>query len=107
MKQLSQYLKEHPEDEEKGTALLNKALELETEYINRSYARITPEGTTKANGYPCPAFKVPEAYEAVTIMNGEVKFVPGAHPLTWAESSLKSASDMFLANLKCVESLWE
>ena len=107
VKQLSQYLKEHPEDEEKGTALLNKALELETEYINRSYARITPEGTTKANGYPCPAFKVPEAYEAVTTMNGEVKFVPGAHPLTWAESSLKSASDMFLANLKCVESLWE
>ena len=107
VRQLGKYLKEHPEDEERATALLNKALALETEYINRSYARITPEGMTKANGYPCPGFKVPEAYEAVTTVDGEVKYVPGAHPLTWAESSLKSASDMFLDNLKRVESLWK
>lgn len=107
VKQLVQYLKEHPEDDERGTALLNKALELETQYINRSYARITPENTTKANGYPCPPFKVPEAYEAVTTKDGVIKYVPGAHPLTWAESSLKSASDMFLENLKRVETLWK
>ena len=85
--------------------LLETALAKQTEYINRSYARITPKGMTKANGYPCPPFKVPEAYEAVIDGEGKIRYVPGAHPLTWAESSLKSASDLFLKNLKRYENL--
>jgi len=83
--------------------LMERAVAQQTEYINRSYARITPEGMIKSNGYPCPAFKVPEAYEAVIDGENKIRYVPGAHPLTWAESSLKSASDLFLSNLKLYE----
>lgn len=79
--------------------LLGKAMEKETEYINRSYARITPKGMTKSNGYSCPEYKVPEAYEAVTTPRG-IKYVPGAHTLTWASSSLHKASRIFEKNLK-------
>ncbi len=80
--------------------LLDYAMKKETEFINRSYARITPKRTVKSNRYSCPGYKVPEAYEAVTTKNG-VKFVPGAHtPLTWAESSLFEASELFLNNLQ-------
>ena len=85
--------------------ILEFALAKQTEYINRSYARITPKGMTKSNGYSCPAYKLPEAYEAVTTKKG-VKYVPGAHtPLTWAETSLDSASKQFIENLKQYESL--
>ena len=71
----------------------------QTEFINRSYARLSPRNMTKSNGYSCPAYKVPEAYEAVTTARG-VKYVPGAHtPLTWAESSLFEASELFIQNL--------
>lgn len=80
--------------------LLDYALKKETEFINRSYARITPKRAVKSNRYSCPAYKIPEAYEAVTTKQG-VKFVPGAHtPLTWAESSLFEASELFLKNLQ-------
>ena len=85
--------------------ILEFALAKQTEYINRSYARITPKGMTKSNGYSCPAYKLPEAYEAVTTKKG-VKYVPGAHtPLTWAETSLDSASKQFIENLKQYELL--
>ncbi|MCR5266627.1 MAG: hypothetical protein K6E29_08575, partial [Cyanobacteria bacterium RUI128] len=78
----------------------------QTEHMNRSYARITPRNMTKSNRYSCPAYKVPEAYEAVTVKSGKVKFVPGAHsPLTWAESSLHKASNMYLENLERIEKL--
>lgn len=61
---------------------------------------------TKSNGYSCPAYKLPEAYEAVTTKNGRIKYVPGAHsPLTWAESSLYKASKQYLNNLKRTENL--
>jgi len=84
---------------DKNKKLLDIALKKETEYINRSYARITPANMTKSNSYSCPAYKVPEAYEAVTTKNG-IKYVPGAHtPLTWAASSLYQASNQFLKNL--------
>lgn len=89
----------------KNRKLLDIAVKKETEFINRSYARITPKNMTKSNEYSCPAYKVPEAYEAVTTQNG-VKFVPGAHtPLTWAESSLFEASAQFLDNLTRLEFL--
>lgn len=85
--------------------ILEFSMAKQTEYINRSYARVTPKGMTKSNGYSCPAYKLPEAYEAVTTKKG-VKYVPGAHtPLTWAETSLDSASKQFLENLKLYETI--
>lgn len=90
----------------KTEKLLNMAMKGETEYINRSYARITPKNMTKSNGYSCPAYRLPEAYEAVTTKSGKVKFVPGAHsPLTWAESSLFKASEQYASNLERAEGL--
>jgi len=89
----------------KNKKLFDYAFKKQTEFINRSYARITPANMTKANKYSCPGYKVPEAYEAVTTNTG-IKFVPGAHtPLTWAESSLFEASNQFLTNLETVKKL--
>ena len=85
--------------------ILEFSMAKQTEYINRSYARITPKNMTKSNGYSCPAYKLPEAYEAVSTSKG-VKFMPGAHtPLTWAETSLDSASKQFIENLEQYNSL--
>lgn len=81
------------------SALLSDAMKKETEYINRGYARITSSGTIKSNGFQCPGYKVPEAYEAITDTDGKIRYVPGAHPLAWAESSLYSASKLFAENL--------
>ena len=87
-------------------SLLNYALTKETEYINRSYARITGENSYKANGKKCPPFKVPEAYQAVTDSNGKIKFVPGTHtPLTWAQVSLYDASNLYYDNVQRYEYL--
>ncbi len=91
---------------QKTEKLLNIAIKGEIEYINRSYARITPKNMTKSNKYSCPAYRLPEAYEAVTIRSGQIKFVPGAHsPLTWAESSLYKASNQLISNLQRMENL--
>lgn len=80
--------------------LFHKALENQTEYINRAYGRITGEGAYKANGKPCPPFQVPEAYQAVRKSDGSVVFVPGSHtPLGWAQSSLYDASKLLMENL--------
>lgn len=88
----------------KTEKLLKIAIKGQTEYINRSYARITPKNMTKSNHYSCPAYRLPEAYEAVTTKSGKVKFVPGAHsPLTWAESSLFKASEQYISNLEKLE----
>lgn len=90
----------------KDKKLLSIAMNGQTEYINRSYARITPNNMTKSNGYSCYGYKLPEAYEAVSLKNGQVKYVPGANnPLTWAESSLMKASNSYLDNLKQMERL--
>ena len=90
----------------KTEKLLSMAMNGQTEYINRSYARITPPKMTKSNGYSCYGYKLPEAYEAVSLKNGKVKFVPGAHnPLTWAESSLHKASNLYIENLKKIEEM--
>ncbi len=85
--------------------LLDTAMKKQTEYINRGYARITPPFSIKSNGYTCPGYKVPEAYEAVTDVDGKIRYVPGAHPLAWAESSLLSASELFAANLNDINTL--
>ena len=39
------------------------------------------------------------------LKSGKIKYVPGAHPLTWAEASLDKASDSFMENLKRLENL--
>ncbi len=102
-KNLINHLKRQPHDKY-ASKLLTIALDKQTEYINRSYARITPAKITKSNKYSCPAYRVPEAYEAVTTKNGRIKYVPGAHtPLTWAEASLFKASKLFLENLEALE----
>ncbi len=85
--------------------ILKMALRGQTEYINRAYARIAPKHMTKSNGFSNVAYKVPEAYEAVTLRNGKIKYVPGAHTLTWAASSLHKASRMFEENLQSLENL--
>ena len=106
VKQLLENIQQKGTVTEKDKKYLFMALKGETENINRSYARITPKNMTKSNMYSCPAYRVPEAYEAITTQKGKVKFVPGAHnPLTWAESSLYKASEMFLSNLKKLEEL--
>lgn len=105
-KQILDSIEKDPHCSDETIELLKTALNKQMEYINRGYARITPSGMTKANGYPCPAYKVPEAYEAVTDSEGKIKYVPGAHPLTWAAASLKTASDLLLDNLNRIENLW-
>lgn len=85
--------------------LLQIALNGQTEFINRAYARVAGKNMVKSNEYQSIAYKVPEAYEAVTLNNGQVKYIPGAHPLTWAASSLHKASRLFEENLKNFEKL--
>lgn len=81
--------------------LLDYSLKKQTEYINRSYARITGKHCYKANGKKCPEYQIPEAYQAVTDSKGEIKFVPGTHtPLTWAQASLYDASKLYLDNIQ-------
>lgn len=81
--------------------LLSYALIKQTEYLNRAYARITGENSYKANAKECPAFQIPEAYQAVTDSNGNIKFVPGTHtPLAWAQVSLYEASKQYMENLE-------
>lgn len=93
-----------PVDEEK--ALMEKLLKKETEYINRSFARITGENAIKANGEACAPYKVPEAYQAITNEKDKVVFVPGTNtPLAWAQASLLDASNVFKENLGALEQL--
>ena len=87
--------------------LLAYAMTKETEYINRSYARITGENSYKANGKIAPAFQVPEAYQAVTDSKGNIKFVPGTHtPLAWGQVTLYEASKLFKENLEKYEQIF-
>lgn len=86
--------------------MITQLLEKETEYINRAYARITGFNKLKANKKECPAFKLPEAYQAITDSKGNVKYVPGTNtPLTWAQSSNLLATKMFMQNLKTLEEM--
>lgn len=106
LRKLLDYFENKPEKiTERENKLKNFLLDKQTEYINRSYARITGENSYKANGQPCPAWQVPEAYQAVTTSQGE-KFVPGTHtPLAWAQSSLYDASKLLLENLQKIEKI--
>lgn len=62
-------------------------------YITRNLALLSPENPDgdilKSNGYPVPAFKVMEAYEAIPSLDGvSALWVPGAHPLNWGMAQL-------------------
>ncbi len=103
-KQLLEKIEKSNKTDKSVSKLLQKAIQKETEYINRSYARITGENSYKANEKPCPAFQIPEAYQAVKNSNGKIVFVPGTHtPLGWAQASLYDASKLFAENLSKIE----
>lgn len=101
----------------KERRLMRQAYEKQTEYVNRSYARITGEGLLKANGRPCPAWKVPEAYQHVSAFLPEDEsqpdsrcrktvMLPGVNtPLAWGASSLYAASKLFAKNLERLDRL--
>jgi hypothetical protein len=100
--------KRAPSDEEKK--LIRELYNKEAEYINRSYARLTGKEQIKSNGKESPSFAAPEAFQGVTALdkNGKTKLVylPGMHtPLTWAASSLYSASVVMAENLNRLEKL--
>jgi hypothetical protein len=65
------------------TTLIQCSLQAETHYLNRAYARVTGEGQNgqplvKANGEPCPSYKVPEAYQYVSTRQfGPLVAMPG------------------------------
>jgi hypothetical protein len=78
------------------------------ECLLRGYARITPEPlgvdrvSVKSNGYPCPAWGLPEAYEWVRWRGADgglrERVLPGANTsLAWAAVSLSQASHEWLA----------
>ena len=79
-------------------------LQKQTEMLNRAFARITQADSTKANGELAPAWKVPEAVEYVSGLDGQLHAVPGADtPLTWAAASLFGAARQYLAQLERLE----
>jgi hypothetical protein len=97
---------------EEELKLMNKCFDMQTQYLNRAFARITPEGALKSNGRPCPGWKVPESYMAVTSLkkdkkgNFEPTYLPGINtPLAWAQSSLYDASMQYISSIKKMEEL--
>jgi hypothetical protein len=78
------------------------------ECLLRGYGRITPEPhgldrvSVKSNGYPCPAWGLPEAYEWVRWRGADgamkERVLPGANTsLAWAAVSLSQATHEWLA----------
>lgn len=116
-KQLEKLLSLIKKDPDNATVetmqLVKEAYQKETEFINRAYARITPsDSIAKSNGEECPTCALPEAYQQVSTLksNGkggkETALLPGWNtPLTWAKSSLHSASEQYLKNLTQLEEM--
>ncbi len=76
------------------------------ELINRGYGRITGEGSIRANGKPCPEWRVPETYQWVSDINGNHVMLPGINtPLAWGTSSLFAASEAFKEALHKLEAM--
>lgn len=78
------------------------------ECLLRGYGRITPEPvgldctSVKSNGYPCPAWGLPEAYEWVRWRGADgalkERVLPGANTsLAWAAVSLSQATHEWLS----------
>ncbi|MEM0951039.1 MAG: hypothetical protein AAGI66_02725 [Cyanobacteria bacterium P01_H01_bin.74] len=85
-------------DRFQAKALIEEAKALQIKYLNRGLARITPESEKdtanqlKSNGVLCPPNTVPEAYQAVSTIDGETVFLPGLNtPLAWAQAELYKA----------------
>lgn len=89
--------------------LLSLAVSKASEFLNRSFARITATDMVKANGRPCPAWAIPEAYEMVSPGFDETAAaglfaLPGANtPLAWGQASLFSACTLFQKLLPQIE----
>lgn len=84
--------------------LVKLAFFRETKFLNRAIARVTGVKENgdlylKSNGYSCPPWSVPEAYQAVTNLTEEgVKstYVVGRNsPLAWAQTELYLACKLF------------
>lgn len=83
-------------------ALFKRAMQGTTRNINRAYARITDsQPSVKANGQMAGAWKVPEAWQSVSTLDGRVAYLPGTNtPLTWAAVSLWGVSQDYLELLR-------
>jgi hypothetical protein len=87
-------------DDAEVTRLIAFGMDKAAEYLNRSFARITPADGFKANGRDCPAWAIPEAYEMVSpiglLSRTHSGAVAGANtPLAWGQASLFSAAGLF------------
>jgi hypothetical protein len=69
------------------------------EMVSRNLALISGGGT-KSTGHPCPPNRVMEAYEAVTDLSGRIRFMPGAHPLSWGAAQLYDGLQLALQGMK-------
>lgn len=93
--------------------LVELAVSKASEFLNRSFARITAPGMIKANGRDCPAWAIPEAYEMVSPgfdswakEATNLTALPGANtPLAWGQASLFSACRLFERLLPEIEEL--
>ncbi len=113
--QVSKILSIITQEQRKATAeekqLIDFGMKKTTEFINRSFARITDNCSPKkpcikSNGKTSKPVAIPEAYEYVSTIDPAVSqnVLPGADtPLAWARASLYRASNQFLANLKIKE----
>ncbi len=113
-KDLSQYVAQNPTEQQRVKPLINFCFTKQTEYINRSIARVIEKGTIKANGvkYPFQEWGVPEAYMNVTSLKPtdsmnladtrkQSQFLPGLNtPLTWAQSELWTACNDYVQALQ-------
>jgi hypothetical protein len=75
-----------------NTDLFASIEETLVDMINRNIAaipgKLSGETPLRADGTPLPLYQVMEAYEAIIDLNGERKFVPGAHTLPWSTAQL-------------------
>lgn len=76
----------------KGTPLFASIEETLVDIINRNIAaipgKLSDYPPLRADGTPLPLYQVMEAYEAIIDLNGERKFIPGAHTLPWSTAQL-------------------
>jgi hypothetical protein len=76
----------------KETPLFASIEETLVDIINRNIAaipgKLSDEVPLRADGTPLPLYQVMEAFEAIIDLNGERKFIPGAHTLPWSTAQL-------------------
>lgn len=76
----------------RNTDLFASIEETLVDIINRNIAaipgKLSDYPPLRADGTPLPLYQVMEAYEAIIDLNGERKFIPGAHTLPWSTAQL-------------------